>query len=65
MYNISYLFVEADMEKKTKRTTSKSILTRMVNELRRFVAEDNKTVVEQKYAAIRGVFRDFDEAHVA
>ena len=30
------------MEKKQKRTTSKSVLTRRVNELKRLVAEDDE-----------------------
>ena len=51
------------MDKKQKRTTSKAVLTRKVNELRRLVAEDDKEVVEAKYTAIRAVFREFEEAH--
>ena len=51
------------MEKKQKRTTSKSVLTRRVNELKRLVAEDDKDGVEAKYTAIRAVFREFEEAH--
>ena len=46
-----------------KRTTSKSVLTRRVNELKRLVAEDDKDGVETKYTAIRAVFREYEGAH--
>ena len=45
------------------RQTKKSLLTRKTNELRRLVAEDSRSLVIEKYDAIKAVFSDFVKAH--
>ena len=50
---------------KRKRTTTKSALTRCVNELRRLVAEDKRDEVLRCFSEIKDCFQEFADAHSA
>ena len=50
---------------KRKRTTTKSALTRCVNELRRLVAEDKRDEVLRCFNEIKDCFQEFSDAHSA
>ena len=50
---------------KRKRTTTKSALTRCVNELRRLVAEDKRDEVLRCFSEIKDCFQEFSDAHSA
>ncbi len=52
------------MEKKTKRATAKASVTRTVNSIRRYIAEEDKDIVVELIAQLKDKFKVFEAAHV-
>lgn len=51
------------MTEKSKRGSAKSAVTREINNIRRFIAEDDTEAVEECLPKVKALFKDFESAH--